>query len=90
MHSRTANVVLEESFLSVRAKLLEVGAALDRVDRALETGSPLDEDVSIRRDKIDDAIRLLLSERPDRAECIQLLFSRRYSPGWRVDMAIDS
>ncbi|TWT81774.1 hypothetical protein CA13_32270 [Planctomycetes bacterium CA13] len=90
MNQRHASTVLDESFLSVRAKILEIGAALDRVDRALEDGPPLDEDLRIRRDKIDDAIRLLLSERPDRAERIQLLFSRKYAPGWRTDMAIDS
>ncbi len=31
---RDANRILDESFLDVRAKLLEVAAVLDRVDRA--------------------------------------------------------
>ena len=33
-NSRTARAVFDEEFLPIRAKLLEVAAALDRLDRA--------------------------------------------------------
>ena len=89
MTQRPANIVLEESFLDVRAKVLEIAAVLDRVDRALQEDTVLDEDISVRRDKIHDAIRLLLSEEPDRAERVQLLFSRKYSPAWRSELKVD-
>ncbi|TWU41250.1 hypothetical protein Q31b_26890 [Novipirellula aureliae] len=89
MNQRSGSVVFDESFLSVRAKLLEISATLDRVDRAVEANAPLDEAALEQRERVDHAIRLLLSERSDRAENIQLLFSRRYRPNWRSDMAID-
>jgi len=88
MNQRSGSVVFDESFLSVRAKLLEISATLDRVDRAVERGDPLDENAVEQRERVDHAIRLLLSERSDRTENIQRLFSRRYRPNWRTDMAV--
>ncbi len=89
MSTRPASLILEESFLSIRAKVLEIAAALDRIDRAEERVEPLAPDKIARREKIDDAIQLLLTEGDDRAERIQLLFSREYSPSWRSEMKIE-
>jgi hypothetical protein len=75
LHS--ADAVFERHFLETRCKLLEVAANLDRVDRA-EGGGTADP----RRHTIDEAIRILLSKAPDRAERMQLLFSREYDPHW--------
>jgi hypothetical protein len=73
---RAADQILDESFLEVRAKLLEVAATLDRIDRSADEGSPLTDQNKPRRASINDAIRILLSEGPDRAERLQRLFSR--------------
>ncbi|MFK8110733.1 MAG: hypothetical protein AB8B91_00940 [Rubripirellula sp.] len=86
---RSANQILEESFLEVRAKLLEVAATLDRIDRAADdAGAPLTEDLQPQRSRVDDAIRICLSEGPDRAERLQKLFSRQYDSEWRSKMDV--
>lgn len=85
---RTATAVLEESFLEVRAKLLEVAASLDRIDRAATEVAPLDEDAKRRRELLEEAMRRLLDTTPDRAATLQLLFSRDYEPDWRQQMSV--
>jgi hypothetical protein len=85
---RAADQILNESFLEVRAKLLEVAATLDRIDRSADEESPLADQNMPRRASIDDAIRILLSEGPDRAERLQRLFSREYESDWRKQMQL--
>ena len=85
---RTADTVLTETFLEVRAKLLEVAATLDRVDRAAAEQEPLGEGGREQREKIDRAIELLLADGPDRAAQLQQLFSRGYESHWREQMQL--
>lgn len=85
---QNANQILDDCFLEVRAKLLEVAATLDRLDRASDEEAPLTQDAEPRRSKLDDGIRILLSEGPDRAERLQRLFSRQYEADWRTRMQI--
>jgi hypothetical protein len=70
--------VIEQEFLPLRAKLLEIGAALDRLER---------EGVAVSQEprltKIRAAIEALLEGGEDRAEQIQLVFSRQYEGEWR-------
>jgi len=70
--------VLDQEFLPLRAKLLEIAATLDRIERA---GGASDED--IRVEFIRQAISTLLRPDDDRAEQIQLLFSRPYDDEWQ-------
>ena len=70
--------VLDREFLVVRAKLLEIAAALDRVGRA--EGSVADEP---RMNAIHQALDVLVSTQSDRAEQIQLIFSREYDDQWQ-------
>ena len=88
MTMRSATQVLDESFLDVRAKLLEVAATLDRIDRSADDQSPLTDQSRPRRESLDTAIRILLSEGPDRAQRLQRLLSREYEPDWREQMQI--
>jgi len=86
-----AQKIFDESFLSIRAKLLEVAAALDRLDRASadssagdDTGGDVNDDP--RRGCVDEAIALLLpgaTGAGERAAALQQLFSRRYEADWR-------
>lgn len=85
---RAADQILEETFLETRAKLLEIAATLDRIDRSSDEGLPLTDSTKPRRAIIDDAIRILLSEGPDRAERLQRLFSREYDADWRKQMQL--
>jgi hypothetical protein len=73
----TAEQVFERWFLESRSKLLDVAANLDRIDRA--AGAPVDD---ARRAGIDEALRVLLGPGPDRAERIQMIFSREYDADW--------
>jgi hypothetical protein len=74
--------VLDRYFLEVRAKLLEIGATLDRIDRA-EKGSEVAKDP--RRQKVDQGLDILRKATGDRAEKLQLLFSRDYAETWIDD-----
>ena len=85
---QTADQIFDESFLEVRAKLLEIAATLDRIDRTADESGPLTGKTEPRRLKLDEAIRILLSEGPDRAERLQRLFSREYENDWRSEMQI--
>ena len=79
MTPQSAKVALDRTFLETRARLLDVAANLDRLDRAADA-----EDVKSdpRLLKIRMALELLLADRPDRAEAIQQLFSREYDADW--------
>jgi hypothetical protein len=81
--SRSKQTVLEADFLSLRAKILEVAAGLDRFDRA-DGAEPNDP----RRQRLDEAIKLLLSDEPERAEQVQLLFSRAFDQNWRSALGV--
>ena len=73
-----ASDVLDREFLGVRARLIEVAATLDRIDRA---GGLPDDDP--RLDQIRRSARLLAGDAPDRAAQIQMLFSLPYRDDWR-------
>jgi hypothetical protein len=75
---RPASAVLDQEFLPIRAKILEVAAALDRLDRA--DGSITSDP---RHEKVQAAIHALLRTTDDRAEEVQLIFSRPYDENWR-------
>lgn len=73
-----APAIFSGKFLEVRARILELGAVLDRLDRA--EGSVEDDS---RIAAIHEAIAVLQSNAPDRAEQIQMIFSREYQDDWR-------
>jgi hypothetical protein len=70
-----AIATLDRQFLDVRAKLIEIAAALDRIDRA--TG-PCDAAVlatDARMIQLRRAVEQLLEPDPGRAERLQMTFS---------------
>ena len=74
-----AQDVLNREFLEIRAKILELAASLDRIERA-----PGDPGTDPRLTLLDQALTILAQkDRQDRAEQIQLLFSRQYESAWR-------
>ena len=68
-----AREVLDAYFLETRAKLIEIAANLDRVDRAPQR-------VEVERDArlrfVHDALAILQSPQSNRAELIQKLYSK--------------
>jgi hypothetical protein len=75
--------VLNREFLEIRARILQIAASLDRLDRAAgDTGD------DPRIDKLQQALAVLAGEGPGRAEKIQLIFSRLYERDWRAKFKI--
>ena len=79
----TAPDILNREFLEVRAKILELAAALDRLDRA--AGAVTDDP---RMQRIREGIERLLAGGQDRAEQVQLIFSRTYEDDWRAKFGV--
>jgi hypothetical protein len=75
--------LLNQEFLEIRARLLQVAAALDRLDRA-------EGDVSRdkRRMDLDRAIRVLLESGANRAEKLQKIFSLPYDREWKTTLGL--
>ncbi len=73
--------VLNRDFLETRSKILDLAAALDRLDRA--PGRPGDHPPDRRLGQLRQAIEALLEPGPGRAETVQRLFSLEYDPEWR-------
>lgn len=70
--------ILDKVYLEVRAKLLELAAALDRVDRASGAAGLADP----RLGQIQQSFAVLSSTEPNRAERIQIIFSDPYQADW--------
>ncbi len=70
---------LNRDFLEIRAKILELAACFDRLDRGEG-----DVDADPRMRQIVDGVNVLIDGRPDRAERLQLIFSQPYEDGWRA------
>lgn len=79
----SAPEVLQREFLEMRAKILELAASLDRIDRA--SGSVADDP---RRQLIERGLAALAESGPGRAERVQLIFSLPYHDGWRREIAL--
>ena len=79
--SLPSKTVLDQFYLEARARLLEVAATLDRVDRG-GMGSHDDPRLGLLRQAIHVLDESTSKHSPDRAEQLQLLFSRQYDANW--------
>ena len=81
----TAKEVLDREYLEIRAKILELAAAFDRLDRAegAVEGDP-------RLSNVREALDLLIQDQADRAEQVQLVFSRVYEEDWREKFGLSA
>lgn len=73
-----AQEVFNREFLEIRAKILELAAALDRLDRA--TGSV---ETDERMKRVKRGLSALAETSEGRAERVQLIFSLPYEETWR-------
>ena len=80
-----AQDVLDREYLEIRAKLLEVAASLDRMDRG--EGS-VSNDYRIQQFR--NALQLIMDGNRDRAEQLQMIFSRPYDENWRQDFQLSN
>ncbi len=84
--TRDALQILDRDFLEIRAKILEIAAGLDRIDRAPARPG---EHPDPRLNQIRQALDALREPEPDRAQTVQLLFSLEYDPEWREKKGVD-
>lgn len=75
---QTAPQVLDREFLEIRARILELAACFDRLDRA---EGNVDQDPRLLR--LRRALNVLGEAHTDRAEQVLQLFSREYDADWR-------
>jgi hypothetical protein len=75
--------VLNREFLELRCRLLDLAAGLDRLQRA--DGSVEDDP---RMKRLREAIEVLRDGQPDRAEQMQLVFSRPYDDDWQTQFGL--
>jgi hypothetical protein len=80
-----ANEVLDREYLQLRAKILELAASFDRLDRS--SGSVADDP---RMNLLRRGLEVLCekSDQDDRAERVQLLFSRKYEQDWQTQFSV--
>jgi hypothetical protein len=79
----SAPEVLNREFLEIRCKILELAASFDRLERA--DGS-IEEDPRLAR--LREALSTVLDESSDRAEHVQMIFSRPYDDNWQKTMKV--
>lgn len=72
-----SNQIFSREYLEIRAKILEIAASLDRLERA---DGECDDS---RKQLIDEGLELLSSDKSDKAVAVQMLFSRDYEDSWR-------
>ncbi|HYH63630.1 MAG TPA: hypothetical protein VD866_02925 [Urbifossiella sp.] len=70
---------LDQFYLDARSRVLDLAATLDRIGRGADTASvAADPRLALLR----QALEVLLSDAPNRAERVQQVFSLAYDAGW--------
>ena len=80
-----AKQVLDREFLDIRSRILDVASSLDRIQRS--DGDTADDP---RMQKLAEALRIALTDDPQRAEKIQILFSNDYDENWKEQFSLPS
>lgn len=75
--------ILDQEFLEIRSRILDVASSLDRIQRA--DGDAAEDP---RMQKISEALQIAVSPEGHRAERIQLLFSRQYDEHWKDQFSL--
>jgi soluble cytochrome b562 len=83
INERTAEQIVTDEFLVARAKILELAATLDRIERARG-----DVDDSRHMQLLTHGMQILCDDEVDKAKRVQLLMSREYDPKWIDTMSI--
>jgi hypothetical protein len=79
MNPLSANKALDAFFFDARARIVDLAAFLDRIERG-DNAAAVRSDP--RLDKIRRALQALLETGDSRAEQVQKIFSLDYEPNW--------
>lgn len=80
---QSAEQILQQEYLLARSKILELAATLDRIQRA--EGQVAQHP---QMQLLQQGFQILTSDSRDRAEQVQLLFSRQYAANWRTTFGV--
>ena len=83
--TQTAVELLDRHFLETRHHVLDIAAALDRIDRADDAAKTRSD---VRYLQLAQAIGVLTDGKPDRAERIQMVFSLPYDEHWKSSFGV--
>jgi hypothetical protein len=83
MAERSAAQIVADEFMIARAKIVELAATLDRIERA--SGSV---DDSKNMQLLVQGMHILIDDQIEKAKRVQLLMSRDYDPNWQNLMSI--
>lgn len=81
--SLTATETLNREFLEIRCRILDLAAMLDRLERSDDSVA---DDPRLKR--IHEALDVLKKVHGDRAEQVQLTFSRPYDESWQQTLKV--
>ena len=81
---RSAQQIVAEDFMIARARIVELAATLDRIERA--SGNV---DDSKNMQLLMQGMNILCDDEVEKAKRVQLLMSRHYDPEWQTQMAIE-
>ena len=81
---RSAQQIVAEDFMIARARIVELAAVLDRIDRAAG-------DVNDSKNMLllVQGLHILCDVEAEKAKRVQLLMSRQYDPQWQTQMSIE-
>ena len=85
--TQTAREMLDRNFLEVRHRLLDIAAALDRIDRARNAPETRSD---ARYLQLERALRVMTDGEPDRSERVQMVFSLPYHEDWRSVLGVNA
>lgn len=83
MVERSAEQIVADDFMIARARIVELAATLDRIERA--TGAVED---SKNMQLLMQGMQVLCDDEVEKAKRVQLLMSRLYDPQWQSQMSI--
>lgn len=83
MAERSAAQIVADEFMIARAKIVELAATLDRIERA--SGNV---DDSKNMQLLVQGMHILIDDQIEKAKRVQLLMSRDYDPNWQNLMSI--
>jgi hypothetical protein len=81
---RSAQQIVAEDFMIARARIVELAAILDRIERAAG-------DVNDSKNMLllVQGLHILCDDEVEKAKRVQLLMSRQYDPQWQTQMSIE-
>lgn len=81
---RPAQQIVAEDFMIARARIVELAATLDRIERA--AGDVNDSKSMLL---LLQGMHILCDDEVEKAKRVQLLMSRQYDPQWQTQMSLE-